>query len=419
MLFQDLENIIKKYMLLEDKGIVKLLCAYVVALRIPIPPPWLFILGASSGGKSMLLNSLAQVRGYRALDDVTSASFLSGSRGGGEEMSLLHNLPKECFLVFKDFTTILSKQKESRGAIIGLLRKIYDGEMSKKTGNISATNNWEGKIGVLGGSTSSFYTKMADFADMGERTLAYIFQQPSKRDLGERIFEDGLNDFEAKETMRKAFKTYLDDSDINIPPKVSDLPKFDRQTKDDILDLAELTTTARSGVERNFYDRDAPVMAKHFEEQIARFQKEIMALSYGFMLLNQHDTGQSILLPQDKKTLYAMALDTIPYNRRLILVQMAKLGFSSTEKSLSEYLGLDEKAIKIALGDMRAHGMFISHASHSGISWELNPKWQDIIKKFEYMDMTPIEVKKEIENKQPLTSEENLTLTQAGLYGNF
>lgn len=395
MVFNDLQSTCDRYMLLHDRLVVKLLCAYVMAIRLPIPPPWLFLLGASSGGKSMLLNSLANVRGFKSLDDVTSASFLSGARSGGQNMSLLNDMDTSGFLVFKDFTTILSKQKEARGAIIGLLRKIYDGELDKKTGNIAEVQNWTGKLGVLGGSTSSFYTKMADFSDMGERTLSYIFQQPTKRELGERIFEDGITDMEAKQKMRAAFKEYLDESNIIIPESIEYLPKFDRQTKDDILDLAELTTTARSGVERNQYDRENPIVQKHFTEQIGRFQKQLMAMSYGFMILNQHDFNDPLLLPSDKKTLYGIALDTIPYNRRIIMVQMTKMGGTAEVKNLSQALGLDNKAIKIALGDLHAHDMLTFHQGYSGEIWELKNKWQSIIKKFEYMDMKPIITEKE------------------------
>lgn len=413
MRFSELEQTVKKYMLLADPGIIKLLCAYVLAIRLPIPPPWLFILGASSGGKSMILNSLAKVKGFISLDDLTAASFLSGMKSYEGDNSLLTSMPKTgAFLVFKDFTTILSKQKEQKAAIIGLLRKIYDGEMDKKTGNMSETMKWEGKIGVLGGSTSSFYTKMGEFADMGERTLAYIFQQPGKRDLGKRIFKDGLKDFEAKDSMRAAFKIYLDGNDFQIPEKTEDFPEFDEQTQEDIIDLAELTTTARSSVERNVFDNNS-ITATHFEEQIGRFQKEIMAMSLGFMIINKHETGAYELIPEDKKTLYGMALDTIPHNRRKVLVQITKMGGSATIKSLSKAIGLDNTAIKIAIGDMHAHKMITFHSTMSEEVWELHPKWQNIITKFEYMDITP--VKQEADEEPPISSYEQDLINQLSI----
>lgn len=398
-------------MLLADPGVVKLMAAYVLAVRLPIPPPWLFLLGSSSGGKSMLLNSLAKVKGYYSLDDLSSNSFISGARSSAGETSLLFELPRHGFLVFKDFTTILSKQKEQRAAIIGLLRKIYDGEFDRKTGNMASTQRWEGKIGVLGGSTSSFYTKMGDFSDMGERTLAYKFQQPEKRTLGMKIFDDGIRDDEAKKAMREGFKNYLDNENFNLPQEATQLPKFDRQTQEDILDLADLTTQARSSVERNMYDYDQSITAIHYEEQIARFQKEIMAMSYGFMFINQHDTGSYDLLPEDKRTLYNIALDTIPLNRRLVMVQVTKMGGSTTVKNICQYLGLDQKAVKLALGDMHAHKIFTFHQSHAGDVWEIKPKWAEIIKKFEYMDLTP--ETPAVESSPDLTQEETLALTES------
>lgn len=396
MLSSDLEKIVRRFMLLADDGIVKLLCAYVIAMRLPIPPPWLAILGSSSGGKSMLLNALAHVDGYRALDDVTSASFISGARAGaGKETSLLFDVKPNSFLVFKDFTTILSKQKEARGAIIGLLRKIYDGEMDKKTGNIAEVQHWESKIGVLLGSTSTYYTKMGEFSDMGERMLAYTFQQPDDEELGNRIFDDGLIDFEAKDVMRKAFKEYLDDSGIMLPKEVKDLPKFHPEDRKDLIDLANLTTTARSSLERDQYSRDKTVLQKHFKEKIARFLKELMALSYGFMVLNRHDFGEYSLKPTDKRILYGIALDSIPYNRRLVMVQLVRQGGTGTIDSLNQYIGIGNSGIKFALEELHAHFMVSFQKSYSGDVWILKPKWIDIVKKFEYMDTSSVQVEEE------------------------
>jgi len=39
-------------------------------------------------------------------------------------------------LLFKDFTTVLEKQKDERREIIAQLREIYDGFYSKKFGTI-------------------------------------------------------------------------------------------------------------------------------------------------------------------------------------------------------------------------------------------------------------------------------------------
>jgi len=369
-----------------------------VALRLPIPPPWLFLIGASSGGKSMLLNSLAHVKGYIALDDLTTNTLMSGKQSGGREYSLLQRLSNNSFLTFKDFTTILSKQKETRGAIIGLLRKVYDGEITKATGNDDKLNDWERKIGVLGGSTSTFHSKMGEFSDMGERIILYTFDQPDKRELGRWIMKHGINDDAAKKDMREAFKAYLDSPGLVFNQQ---LPELSLEIQDDLLDLAELTTKARSSVERDLYDRNKPITMIHLEEQIARFLKQLMAMAYGLLILNKHDEiGEGKFLSIDKKLLYKIALDSIPMIRRLVLVELTRYTAPTTAQAIGTFMGLTTSTITYALQDLNAYKMVDKQVGHGEHLWELKPYWKEIIKKFEYLD-TSIKFAPEEEPDEP------------------
>lgn len=399
MTFEDLNKVIARYMLLEDQYIVKLLCAYVVAIRMPIPPPWLVIIASSSGGKSTLLNALADVLGFYAMDDATPKAFLSGAKTIGSPASLLHQLNPNTFLVIKDFSTILSKEKESKKAIIGLLRKIYDGEMNRNTGT-GERLEWEGKLGVLVGSTTSFHTKMREFADLGERFILYTFTQPNKRKVGEIILDEEIKDSEAKIAMRKAFQEYLDES-VKVPLVQ---PKLDAETKNDLLDLADLTTKARSSVEREEYGQDHNIIAVHSEEQIGRFLKQLKGLAYGLIAINRSEGYSEGLLPADRKCLYAVALDSIPAGRRQILMTMAKYN-DVTINRLGITLGLPVQTVKIAVEDLNAfHVITKAEGLGKTITYTLNEPWAGIIRKFEDIESTGKSLDDE-EEYAPLPSE--------------
>lgn len=384
MTIQELENKVKEYMLLADDGIVKLLAAYPVCMQLEMPPPWLFIIGPSSGGKSMLLNALADVPGYIAMDDLTQNAFLSGAKlGNGKEASFLYRIrgTKNPFLVFKDFTTILSKGQESRQQVIGVMRKIYDGELNKSTGT-GEDLEWKGKMGVLGGSTSTFHTKMADFADMGERIILYTFAQPNDVDLGNRIFDDtekfnGLVDFTARDSMREAFRNYV--NGIEIPET---LPRFTAETREELISLASLTTRARSGVERDKFSRDKTIVAIHMQEQIARFLKELIAIAYGLIILNQNE-GVEGLTDLDKRILYRIALESIPMTRKRVLTELAKRG-TTTAKSLSEGIKLSAETIERTMQDLHAHGLVTVTLNTYGTSWNILPNWKNTIDRFAF-----------------------------------
>ena len=183
MTFEELQAKVDEYMLLSDRGIFRLLMAFMLARKLPQDPPFLFIVSSASGGKTKLLQLFTKVKGYTEMGDLTTNTFLSGSLRTDKETSLLHTLLPESFLVFKDWTTILSKYKEQMGVLMGQLREIYDGSFNKRTGH-GDNLQWKGKVSLLAGVTTAMYVHQKDMADMGERMLYYHMKQPNNLLLG-------------------------------------------------------------------------------------------------------------------------------------------------------------------------------------------------------------------------------------------
>jgi len=179
MTLQDLETVVRKYMLLNDPHIIKLLCGFIIASRLPINPPWLFIVGPPSGGKTQLLESLLDVTGIEPMDNLTARTFASGMRArkGEESNSLLDRLKPNDTLLFPDFTTFIQKEERAQAEIIGQLRRIYDGRFNDKTG-AGVETNWKGRLSILAAVTEDIYPALAAFGTMGERFLLWDFIQP-------------------------------------------------------------------------------------------------------------------------------------------------------------------------------------------------------------------------------------------------
>src|SRR6185503_15478952 len=180
MEFQELENNIKKYLLLEDHGIVKLLCATVIANRIPeLDPTWLFIVSNSSGGKSELLSAMAHAQGCWEQDDLTSKTFISGAKRDGVETSLIYRLPENAIMVVKDMTVLLNKDERDSGPVFDQLRMIYDGKFIKSFGtgeDVKASV----RMGFIGGVTSAIEDFQAKQASLGQRAITYYMKQPDR-----------------------------------------------------------------------------------------------------------------------------------------------------------------------------------------------------------------------------------------------
>lgn len=406
MTLADLEAVVNKHMLLADKGIVKLLCSFMVAARMPINPPWMFIVSPPSGGKSTLLKAIEGCAGVYPLDDLTSNTFMSSMRGrDGESNSLLDVLMPNSVILFKDFTTILSKSQEDRGKIIGQMRKIYDGDYVKGSGNSGGQGNkWEGRTTVLAGVTGKVHTSLHQFADMGERFIMYNFHQPDRKAVTMMATDtDQMVETQAKEEMREAFANFIDH--INIP-EGENIPRIDPTTREELVDLAEMTTRARTPVERDFMDRDRPVKMVPEPEMPVRFAKQLIALSFGMMIVN----GDNKLNALDREILYAIALDSITHMRHKCLRMLTKFRVVDTV-GLGLRLDLKAASIRPHLEDLNLIGV-INHTKAKGDrdQWELKENYRQLMSKFDNIEITDQalteETVDEVKGPDPVTPEE-------------
>lgn len=375
----ELETTIKKHMLLADPYIIKLLCSYVVAAKLPIRAPWLFIVGPSSGGKSMLLESLESLPLIFPIDDLTSTTFASGMKGkDGESNSLLHQLADNSTLVIKDFTTILSKDKEAQKTIIGQMRKIYDGDFLKKFGNGQKVD-WKGKISILAGVTSKVHTTMYQLADMGERFLMYNLEQPDRIEQG-MVATANLDTASKITDMKAAFVEFLTPLIDTLPQQ---MPQLSEDVRRSYVELAELATRARSAVERNEFSRDKEIRMVHFPEMTGRFATQLLVLACGIMVIN----GQPELTESDKQLLYKISLDSIPNLRRICLQALTQFREVETA-SLAVHLKYPAGTLRLALQDLAALKVIDYTKAGNRDKWQLHDNYRQLMSRYEQITMT-------------------------------
>lgn len=367
-------------MLLEDPGVVKAICAAIIANRLPIPSVWMFLVGNSSGGKSKLLSSLSKVNGIYELDDLTPQTFLSGAKGkAGTETSLLHRLPALPILVLKDFTVLLAKDDTARGAIMGQLRTIYDGTFSKQYGT-GTGEEWEGQVGFIAGTTTAVHTEAHKYAALGERFIMYNFEQPDRKEVTERAIR-AMDDLVAQGVMREAFAEFLDS--INMIP-IEDI-KFDKETYSDITRLAELSTRARSAVDRD--KRTGDITMVHAMEMPIRLAKQLVSMGYGLVTINKNSDLESKLIGYDRKILYKIALDSIPQQRKQVMIELTKYQ-DSDQKSLGAAIGIPSDSVRRALEELRAFHVVDMVMFGNMIKWKMKEEYREILSTFESIEMT-------------------------------
>lgn len=377
-----------EYLMLPSKGVVKLLCSFGIACYLPTQSPWLFIVGGPSTGKTELITLLEGLPGYFPIDNLSGNALLSGMKRSDTSASLLHRTPKEGgFLVFSDFTTMLAKRQEELSDILGQLRVVFDGRATKHTGGQEETIAWEGKLGLLAGCTTSLYYKTEDYAEVGQRMVIYHMEQPDNRKVGKFKFRKAKTD---RKALKNEIQSIMADivSTTVIPQKMSDLPDFDEQTENDLIDIAHLAVTARSPINRNKYSREKTQESKEDQEGIGRVLGQLMNMAHSLMVLNQD--GQ--LYPEDRRILYQTGLDCIDPRKRAILQALTQYGYGGDADAIANTTRYEVEITKRMLGDLFSLGMIdiqkqLFGSSGSKPIYSLKQEFKDIMSRFESIEV--------------------------------
>lgn len=178
----------KRWLLLSDVELLRVVFATIVANRMTGDPVWLFIIAPSGGTKTELIQTLTSLNDTYLLSSLTPHTLASGCIGG-KDQSLLMALKSGTILLFKDFTSVLSMHREHRAEILGQLREIYDGRY-RKTFGTGQVVDWSGKLGFIAGVTPIIDTHYSVFNVLGERFIQVRMRLPNEIRLAKKAMSD-------------------------------------------------------------------------------------------------------------------------------------------------------------------------------------------------------------------------------------
>jgi len=147
----------QKWLYLPDKISLYVVLGALAANLLPGDPLWLLMIGPPGSGKTELILPLAKLARVIMASTLTEAALLSGtaSRDKAKESSggLLRLIGDFGILLCKDFTSVLSMNRDSRAAVLAALREIYDGAWDRHIGTDGGkTLSWKGKLGLIAGN---------------------------------------------------------------------------------------------------------------------------------------------------------------------------------------------------------------------------------------------------------------------------
>jgi len=391
----ELQKVFDKYLLLKDRYVVKLMVAAVVSNQFKGDPTWMFLVAPSSGGKSEIIQAFdtIKINGERlvhSISDMTANAFASGQKKTGQETSLLHQLIYGGILSYKDFTSMVSKARESRTEIFKQMREIYDGKYDKKTGT-GYNIEWEGKVGAIAGATEVIYEYQQDFATMGDRFVMYSMEQPARDEVLDFIMADeriNLDKREMRLDIQNSTASYvefiignMDEEEIKLHPDL----------KDNMKKVADFCTKVRSGVvvdERrpniiNF--APAAEMPMRMIGQLLNLAKSMIVMRNTEDGVESHrKDGFDILTEEEEKILYKVAFDSIPIKRRMALAALTTYGKGATTKGLATSINYQTPVVNAWLSQLNVLKICDREikGGNQGDKWTLRKEYVDIMVKF-------------------------------------
>lgn len=392
---EDLEKEYEKVFLLKDRGLVRVVCATIIANRMSLDPVWMLLIAPSSGGKSEIIQAISGLEFVHPISDLTPNTFASGQKKVGRETSLLLRL-NNGIMAFKDFTSLLSKNREARQEIMGQLREIYDGQYVKHTGTGESVV-WRGKVGAIAGSTEAIYSNLNELSAMGDRFIMYMIEQPDRIEVARRVLENAHNMQEKREHLQQCFKHYI----LGVIEKMNeDELELAPEVKENLLIVADFATRVRSAVLTDF--KTGLVDFVPSQEMPMRVTSQLYTIASGFMAMRKSepkllgDASNSFKLSElEQKLLYKIAFDSIPRNRRDILHPLAQYAHGVRTKGLAAFLNLPTASVGKQLSHINALGICrrFARGGKDGDLWKMPDEYRKILIDLEHIEVKDTELR--------------------------
>lgn len=233
-------------------------------------PVWMMLIGAPSTGRTLLLDTLADIprvhfvgsmKTTAALLSATSAKERSKTATGG----LLRKIGLRGMMVHKDFTSILSLNYDAMKDIVSALREVYDGTWGREVGSDGGDSIvWgypdKGRLGFLGASTPKLDQYHSIIQELGQRWL--YFRYPATDGFGETMALLRNKDMEAANVaLRELVSGFIQDLGIDWDshePRDYDLGEENRLYSMGVLMTRVRTQVSRDGKTKEIDDIASP-----------------------------------------------------------------------------------------------------------------------------------------------------------------
>jgi predicted transcriptional regulator len=310
--------------------------------RLDGDPPWLLIVSGSGNAKTETVTALAgagatvtsTVASEGALLSATSRQEMARDATGG----LLRKIGDRGLIVIKDFTSILSMDRNTRSKVLAGLREVADGYWERNVGvDGGRTLTWRGRVVLVGAVTTAYDAAHSVITAMGDRFILLRVDSTTGRKAAGK---QALRNVSHEPTMRKELADAVAGV---IAGAKADLAVLDEDTLDALLTLSDLVTLARTAVERDYR---GDVIGAHQPEMPTRFAKMLAQVVRGGLSLGTERAHAVRLATR-------VAGDSVPPLRLAVLGDLAAHP-SSTTTAVAKRLQQPRTSVDRVLQELHA-----------------------------------------------------------------
>jgi hypothetical protein len=288
--------------------------AVAAAERLAGDPAWLLIISGPGNAKTETVQATSSL-GATVVSTITSeAALLSASprkqRAKTATGGLLRKIGKRGVLAIKDVTSILSMDRNMRGAVLAALREIHDGHWNRNVGTDGGqTLQWDGRIVVIGACTTAWDQAHSVIATMGDR---FVLIRSNSRTGRIKSGLQAMRNTGSETKMREELAAAVAGVVATVKPE--EVYALDEEDLNILVKAANLVTLARTGVELDYRGN---VIDAHDPEMPTRFAKQLCQIMRG---------GAAIGLERVAARQLAMrcATDSMPQLRLAVLRDVKK-----------------------------------------------------------------------------------------------
>lgn len=341
----DLLRELRGYQDLADPGHVLAVLAAAATRDIDDEPAWLLLVAPPSSGKTEAVRMLDGAADAH-LNDVTAAGLLSWSKAKQPKpVGALQRIGARGLMTFGDLSNLLAtSDRGGRDQVFGMLRRMYDGHVTRDLGNAEHPLEWKGRVTVVAAVTGVIDNYSAHTDALGPRWVNYRIPERdtrAKRRAARLARRGSLS--EHRQRARQLAADIVESARRRISGTNVSEAMYDA-----IEDAALVTCWGRAAVPRFGYGKreiDGPATI----EEPPRLIKQLHGMARGLLALGLDEETATALVRK-------VALDSMPAVRFAVLDALAKGGQALTAE-VGRLAGLERGVARRTLEELEVVGI--------------------------------------------------------------